>query len=786
MEVDEPMHLEHYDAAWASWFAADAEELKATLGQRLRALEHFGSTAVPGTLAKPVVDILVVPTDNLAVVSWQGTHWRNNLAIRDFLRANPHVAAGCGAVKRQAWAGGATALLAYSQATSSLGTVLSSVRGMTWPSCGTFGLHRARVGEGSRPHHSVPLKPGRRARARVGSRSRPKTSTCVRACVRPARARPEPSCSQVNGVVIDLFAVMLPFHAWAARPPLGWNSWDCFATTVREEQVKEQADYMASALAQHGWRYVVVDIQWYEPGATGFLYRAGAELTLDAWGRLLPAPERFPSSRDGAGFKPLADYVHGLGLAFGLHLMRGIPRLAVTRNLPIFGSRARAAEIARIEDTCAWNPDMFGIDMSRPGAQEYYDSVFALLSAWGVDYVKVDDISRPYHAREAEIEAIRCAIDRCGRPMVLSLSPGATPLSAAEHVKRHANLWRISDDFWDNWDLVYEQFPRLAAWIAQADPGHWPDADMLPFGVLDLGRRSSRLSRDEQLTVMTLWCIARSPLMYGGDLTRMDERTLSLLSNPEVLAVNQASDSNQLLFDRDGLVAWSARPEGTRERYVALFNTRDRQPIDPGAACFSALLRGGARAQRHPIDVAVVPGARLRLVADDGSGGSGHQHAIVWAEVLLSGPSGKLRLGDLPWVKASTRWGDVSRDRGPDGRALQLAGQDIAHGFGVHTKSSLEFEVPEGYTRLTGACGFAGAAAPPRDEVPSRCLVFVLPREPEDPSAGLAVTVTARELGLEGPIRVRDLWRRDDLGSFQMGFEALVPWHGARLFRVQS
>lgn len=575
-----------------------------------------------------------------------------------------------------------------------------------------------------------------------------------------------------------------PFHAWAPRPPLGWNSWDCFATTVREEQVREHAEYMASRLADHGWRYIVVDIQWYEPGATGFLYRAGAELALDAWGRLQPAQERFPSSRAGAGFKPLADYVHGLGLAFGLHLMRGIPRLAVTRNLPVFGSSVRAADIACKEDTCPWNPDMFGVDMTKPGAQEYYDSVFALLADWGVDYVKVDDISRPYHAHEAEIEAVRRAIDRSGRAMVLSLSPGATAMSAAEHVKGHANLWRISDDFWDNWDLVYEQFQRLAAWSEHVGPGHWPDADMLPFGVLDLGRRSSRLSRDEHFTVMTLWCIARSPLFYGGDLMRMDELTLSLLCNREVLAVNQASEDNHLLFNRDGLIAWSARPEGSTDRYVALFNARDRQPLDPSAACFTAQLSGGAPAARHEIDVAVLPGARLLLVADDGSGGNGQHQAIVWADAVLSGPAGELSLGDLPWAKASTRWGNVARDQAPDGRALQLAGRDVARGFGVHTKSSLEFEVPAGYTRLRGACGLWGPAAPARDAGPSRCLVFVLPREPETPSAGLAITVTARELGLEGTIRVRDLWSHEDLGSFEPGFEAIVPWHGARLFRV--
>jgi hypothetical protein len=564
---------------------------------------------------------------------------------------------------------------------------------------------------------------------------------------------------------------------------MGWNSWDSFATTVTQAQVEAQADYMAAHLARHGWQYVVVDIQWYEPNATGFEYREGAELALDQNGRLLPAPGRFPCCAEG--FRPLADYVHGKGLKFGLHLMRGIPRKAVEKDLPIAGRSERARDIADVTDTCAWNPDMFGVDMSKPGAQAYYDSVFAQLAAWGVDYVKVDDISRPYHDNIAEIEAIRAAIDRSGRPMVLSLSPGATALEAAEHVKRHANLWRISDDFWDNWDLLREQFDRLSAWNPHRGPGHWPDADMLPFGVLDLGRRTSRFTPDEHFTVMTLWAIARSPLMHGGDMTKMDDFTLSLLSNDEVLAVNQASTDNRPLFDRDGLIAWIARPEAGNDRYLALFNARDRQPLDPARARFAARLDERANDQRRGFDVEVTPGSRLVLVADDGAEGNGGQHAIVWADPLLSGRAGELRLGALPWMKATTRWGNVMRDTGPGGRALRLAGADVKHGFGVHTKSVIEFIVPEGYARLTGACGFEGA---PRSgaERRARCLVFVEPATPSAPSEGLLIAVALEEIGIGAPARVRDLWRREDLGSVQSTVEATVPWHGARLFRLSA
>ena len=365
---------------------------------------------------------------------------------------------------------------------------------------------------------------------------------------------------------------------------MGWNSWDAFGTTLTEVQAKEQADFMAEHLLQYGWKLLAVDIQWYEPGSSGHDYRANAPLVMDDFGRLQPAPNRFPSAANEAGFKPLADYVHGKGLQFGIHLMRGIPRLAVDRNLPVKGTSVRAADIANKASICAWNPDMYGVDMKKPGAQAYYDSVFDLIASWGVDFVKVDDISRPYHQDEPEIEAIRRAIDRAGRPIVLSLSPGETALDAAEHVKRHANMWRISDDFWDNWPALLEQFARLRNWNPHQGPGHWPDADMLPLGVIDMGPRSPHFTPDEQRTLMTLWCIARAPLIHGGDMTKTDAFTLSLLTNAEVIAVDQASTDNRPLFERRGLIAWVATAPGSRDRYVALFNTRDRPAAAPANA----------------------------------------------------------------------------------------------------------------------------------------------------------------------------------------------------------
>lgn len=389
-------------------------------------------------------------------------------------------------------------------------------------------------------------------------------------------------CGLVFSAQVCAAAAEPGFWAWAKTPPMGWNSWDGFATTVTEAQTRAQADFMSAHLLGHGWQYIVVDIQWYEPDATGFDYRKDAKLVLDKWGRLMPATNKFPSAVEGRGFKPLADYVHSLGLKFGAHLMRGIPRQAVAAKTPIKDASSTAADIADTNNTCRWNSDMYGVDASQPGAQAYYNCVFDQFASWGLDFVKVDDLSRPYHT--AEIEAIRKAIDRTGRAMVLSTSPGATPLNEGGHISTNANMWRISDDFWDHWPELFAQFKRLRDWTPFRAPGHFPDADMLPIGVLQMGKNRTHFSRDEQITLMSLWSIARSPLMIGADLTRLDDFTLSLLTNDEVLAVNQNSANNRELFQRDGFYGWVAEVPSSLDKYLALFNTRSPSASETEAA----------------------------------------------------------------------------------------------------------------------------------------------------------------------------------------------------------
>jgi hypothetical protein len=380
-------------------------------------------------------------------------------------------------------------------------------------------------------------------------------------------------------VVVLLCSFAIAQSSPAPTPPMGWNSWDSYGTTVREEQVKANADWMAEHLAKYGWKYIVVDIQWYEPNAQGHDYKPGAPLTMDEYGRLMPAVNRFPSSANGAGFKPLADYVHGKGLKFGIHIMRGIPRQATEKNLPIEGTSFHAADIADKDNACRWNPDMWGVDTTKPGSQAYYDSIAELYVSWGVDFIKADDMGSHLY-QPAEMKALSRAIRKTGRPMVLSISPGPAPLSEVEFFEKYAQMWRISDDFWDDWNLLRKQFDYARDWAEFVGKNNtWPDADMLPLGKLRVtakegGGDPTKFTPDEQQTVMTLWSIFRSPLIFGGDLPSNDAATTALITNDEVLNVNQHSSGAREMprHSGDDFRVWAANGTKPGEHYLAVFN----------------------------------------------------------------------------------------------------------------------------------------------------------------------------------------------------------------------
>lgn len=388
--------------------------------------------------------------------------------------------------------------------------------------------------------------------------------------------------------------------AVAATPPMGWNSWDSYGLTVREPDVKANAQWMASHLEQYGWKYIVVDEGWYlqNPESGG---KPAWNFTLGPDGLYRPAPNRFPSAQGAAGLKPLADYVHSLGLKFGIHIIRGIPRQAVMQNLPIAGSSFRAKDAANQADLCYWqrpdsgnqsgqkiywNSDNYGV-MANAAGQAYYDSMARLYASWGVDLIKVDCISSPYRAEQ--IHMISRALKNSGRQIVLSLSPGPTALTQAEDVRKYAQMWRISNDILDYWkgaDVnpgIRDQFAVAANWAKYAGDGAWPDGDMLPIGYLGPGvslPRQTRLTRDEQQSLITLWSMFRSPLMIGGNLPSSDQWTTSLLTNPDVIAVDQHSRAGHQVLSADNIVIWVAQGEKQGQQYLAVFNTGDaRQTV---------------------------------------------------------------------------------------------------------------------------------------------------------------------------------------------------------------
>jgi hypothetical protein len=461
-------------------------------------------------------------------------------------------------------------------------------------------------------------------------------------------------------------------------------------------------------------------------------------------------------------------------------MMRGIPRQAVKLNTPIKGTTARAADIADTKSTCGWNPDMYGVDMTKPGAQEYYNSLMELVALWGVDFIKVDDLSRPYH--QPEVEAIRKAIEKTGRKIVFSTSPGETPLTAGPSINQNANMWRISDDFWDNWKALLEQFKRLDDWTPYRITGSWPDADMLPLGMLQLGRKTN-FTTDEQYSLMSLWSIARSPLMHGGDMTKIDSLTLSLLTNDEVLAVNQHSENNRQLFrTEDGLIAWVADVPGSKDKYLALFNTRDKESIDSQKTIFkSELITRQTLGHGVEIDVDVTGSKKLFLMVDIGNDDFTADH-FDWCEPRLIGANGELKLTDLKWKNASSGWRKPTTTAAIGGKPMAIDSKIIPYGIGTHAPSVIEYDIPQGYTRFKTFGGLDDGGLIQGRGATVNVMVFTT--SPYVINTPVKIPVSLKELGFNNSVKVRDLWLHKNLGKFNGDFAPVIPFHGAGLFRL--
>jgi len=400
----------------------------------------------------------------------------------------------------------------------------------------------------------------------------------------------------------------------AATPPMGWNSWDSYGLTINEEDFKANALVLAG-IQRYGWKYAVIDEGWYMADPTGKSVE-DKQYIWDGNGQLIPSTNRFPSSANGAGFKPLADWVHAQRLKFGIHIVRGIPRQVVKENLPIDGTNYRAVDAADISSPCPWDQGNWGIQDNAAG-QAYYDSMMKLYAGWGLDFIKVDCISdHPY--RPTEIRQIAAAIRKTGRPIVLSLSPGPTSLKNAVEVGKYAQMWRIADDHWDVWSVphapdqsefpfgIKDEFDRLAQWTTYVNPGNWPDADMLPWGWLGPypgwgEARQSRETHDEQQTEFTLFAIARSPLILGANLTKLDPFTRSLMSNQQMLFMNQSLTNSRTVdvtrlpgFEHSRVWRGTIDTPGSRNyaEFFAFFNLDDK-PVTLKATWRQLGLEGG-------------------------------------------------------------------------------------------------------------------------------------------------------------------------------------------------
>jgi len=594
-------------------------------------------------------------------------------------------------------------------------------------------------------------------------------------------------------VVLHFFSAVLScqnFTDVALTPPMGWNSWDCYGSTVTEQEVKANADYMAAHLKTYGWEYVVVDIRWYIENDKSHGYNEkDAVIVMDEYGRLMPAVNRFPSSTDGGGFKPLADYIHRKGLKFGFHIMRGIPKLAVERNTPILRSTVTAQNIYNTEKLCTWLGDMYTVDAAKQGAQEYYNSLFKLYASWGCDFIKVDDLSRPYH--KDEIELIRKAIDSCGRPIVLSTSPGETPLEFASHISGHANMWRIIDDFWDNWSELNAHFSLMEKWIPYMGPGHWPDGDMLPLGRIGIraergDNRMSMFTKDEQYTLMSLFLICRSPLMFGGNLPDNDEFTSNLITNEEAIAILQKSRNNKLLFNDGEKIVWTADDLKSNDKYVALFYTSDQKPILESNALFtSRLLTFKTGEQSTELKVPIDGARKLYLVVTDGGNGNNWDHAD-WIEPKLTGKKGSLNLVDIQWTNATSGWETAKINKSVAGNALIVSNKEYTHGIGTHAASIIEYDIPEGYDTFSSIAGLDKECVSHTEGATVRFHVFTKYPTGTPPEDSIIVSFRIEQLGLKGVWKVRDVWAKKNVGEYANTISLSVRNHGARLLKMSE
>lgn len=512
------------------------------------------------------------------------------------------------------------------------------------------------------------------------------------------------------------------FRTWAPTPPMGWNSWDCYYSSANEKVVMDNARYIAEkGLDEYGWEYVVLDIRWYanHPSLGGGNYnqRGDQDCVLDEYGRYLPSPSRFPSCMvDGVnqGFKAMADSIHRMGLKFGIHIMRGLPKYILNNPsaYKLKGSESTPWSQVYTNTTpeCTWLKDNLTIQNNEAG-QLYYNSIFDLYAEWGVDFIKIDDLSRPFYTDE--IRMIRKAIDQTGRPIVLSLSPGKTQFEYAQDCLDNANMWRMMDDLWDTWSGVDLVFREAAEWAQYARPGNYADCDMLPLGHIaatigDPGYCSAdkghwtNLTQDEQYTVMTLWGICHSPLFFGGDMTKNDDFTNSLLTNEEYHQMHKYGvEAHEVSTNEDnGHTVWTSIDPATGNRYLALFNRATTRWVEGSKALYCSETVTYTT-DGHAVEVDIKwpeESKQLVLVVDDGGDNYNYDHGdwINPTLVLADGSEVELTGKYLTRTYTASYFNRVNENKNVEhGGAMKVLGTTYQRGFSTDANAALFFTIPD-------------------------------------------------------------------------------------------
>ena len=610
-------------------------------------------------------------------------------------------------------------------------------------------------------------------------------------------------CGALLAAVLSIHAQddeMATFRTWALTPPMGWNSWDCYYSSVTEQEVLQNAQYLVDHdLVKYGWQYVVVDIRWYcnHPSLGGGNYnqQGTQDYVLDEYGRYLPSPSRFPSCmQDGVnvGFKPLAEKLHAMGLKLGIHIMRGVPKSVVNSQYKLLGSEdTKWSQVySSATPACTWLKDNLTVRNNEYG-QLYYNSIMDLYAQWGVDFLKVDDLSRPFYTNE--IRMIRRAIDQTGRPMVLSLSPGKTQYTYAKTCLENANMWRMMDDLWDSWSAVDAVFAEAHEWSKYAQPGNYADCDMLPLGQIamtikdqgytgaDAGRWT-RLSRDEQLTMMTLWGICHSPLFFGGEMTRNDDFTLSLLTNEDYHQMHKhGQDAHQVLSDKQsGHTVWTSTDPATGNRYLALFQ-RDYVPAE--AAARSGLIsRKGTRSTTLQCDVSGA--GQLMIVVDDWGDGFSYDRADLINPVLIDAEGNETSLTTMTAASYTSDWGTLNVNRNVENGPLRVEGQTYSTGLGLNAQCTLVYDLPEGhhYKTFRALCGYDSSCDSDNPSSSGTTMEFLFYVTTKDRPYDFDLTLLGYAPTESVP--VYDVWAGQSLGEATGTLTTSVASHGVKLLRL--